>query len=236
MASLPSLHRSSIGPSPRQAALGACGGVSVVFSAAYGAANGLTHRRADIGSAVFDWERAIPFIDWTIVPYLSICVFFAASFFICRDRAELAAHVRRILAVLALSLACYALWPLRFTFERPATSGIPGMLFELLHAFDLPYNRAPSLHVSLVVILWALYGDVLRGAVRWAVGAWFVGIALSVLTTYQHHLIDVPAGALAGACCVWLFPARESLRARLEVIACVCARILKGGRDGVRPA
>ena len=128
--------------------------VSLVFITAYGLANRLTQTRADVGTAVFDWERMIPFVGWTIVPYLSIVVFFAGSFFLCRDREQLRAHVQRLLAVLAISLACFALWPLRFTFERPPTEGVIGALFDLLQMFDLPYNRAPSLHISVLVLLW----------------------------------------------------------------------------------
>lgn len=196
----------------RNAAIVSLALVSFLYCAGYGIANRLTQLRADVGTAVFAWEKSIPFIDWTIVPYLSIVGFFAASFFLCRDREQLRCHVLRALALLALSLACFALWPLRFTFERPVTDGALGMLFDLLQFVDLPYNRAPSMHVSVVVLLWAVYSDHLRGALRIAVGFWFSLIVLSVLTTYQHHVIDVPAGLLAGWCCVRLFP--FTLRAR----------------------
>jgi hypothetical protein len=35
---------------------------------------------------------------------------------------------------------------------------------------------------------------------------WFAVLAVSVLTTYQHHFIDVPTGALLGFLCLWLWP------------------------------
>ena len=32
-----------------------------------------------------------------------------------------------------------------------------GDLFAVLAAFDQPFNQAPSLHIALLVILWALF-------------------------------------------------------------------------------
>jgi membrane-associated phospholipid phosphatase len=138
------------------------------------------------------------------VPYLSICVFFAGSFFVDRDRDALARHAARLLLALALSVACYAAFPLRFMFERPPTTGAIGLMFELLSAVDLPYNRAPSLHISVLVILWVRFAPRLAGGWLIALHLWFTSIALSVLTTYQHHVIDVPAGLLVGWLCIAL--------------------------------
>ena len=36
--------------------------------------------------------------------------------------------------------------------------------------------------------------------------AWFALIGVSVLTTWQHHFIDLPTGALLGFFCLWLWP------------------------------
>ncbi|MBC8057655.1 MAG: hypothetical protein H7Y61_13860 [Rhizobiales bacterium] len=171
---------------------------SFAFTVAYGLANQLTSLRDDVGLGVFAWERAIPFVGWTIVPYLSIIAFFALSFFIDADARSLRRHVVRLLLVLAVSVACYAAFPLRFTFARPETDGAVGLLFDLLGACDLPYNRAPSLHIGVLSVLWARFVPCLQGWPRACLHAWFLLIAVSVLTTYQHHVLDVPAGALLG--------------------------------------
>jgi hypothetical protein len=42
------------------------------FFLSYGTANWLAAQRAEVGSVVFDWEHAIPFLPWTIVPYLIV--------------------------------------------------------------------------------------------------------------------------------------------------------------------
>jgi membrane-associated phospholipid phosphatase len=80
------------------------------------------------------------------------------------------------------------------------------MFFAALTSFDKPFNQAPSLHIALLVILWDLYAGrpgVWRDAM---LHGWSLLIAVSVLTTYQHHFIDIPTGALLGWLCVWLWP------------------------------
>ena len=77
----------------------------------------------------------------------------------------------------------------------------------MLTGFDKPFNQAPSLHIALLVCLWVLFLRRLRGIGRWVLHGWFALIVVSVLTTYQHHFIDVPTGFWVGWICVWLFPA-----------------------------
>jgi hypothetical protein len=105
-----------------------------------------------------------------------------------------------------VAVASFLLLPLRFTFDRPETGGVFGDLFAVLAAFDQPFNQAPSLHVALLVILWVLYARRLHGFWNLLLHAWFALIGVSVLTTWQHHFIDVPTGALLGVFCLWLWP------------------------------
>ena len=89
---------------------------------------------------------------------------------------------------------------------RSFRAASPGFLFEALGAFDKPFNQAPSLHVALLVILWPLYARHVPRFALTPLHAWFALILVSVLTTYQHHFIDVPTGALLGLFCLWLWP------------------------------
>lgn len=175
------------------------------FFASYGLANWLASRRAEVGALAFDWESRIPFLAWTIVPYWSIDFLYAASFFVCASRRELDVHAKRLLLAQVICVACFIAFPLRFGFERPETTGFFGWMFDVLMGFDKPFNQAPSLHIALAVILWLLY---LRHAGRWRclVHGVFGLIVVSVLTTYQHHFVDVPTGLAAGWLCVWLIP------------------------------
>lgn len=177
-----------------------------LFFGTYGFATWVTAQRDDVASLVFDWERYMPFWAWTIVPYWSIDLLYGLSLLLPRNRDELKRHALRLLTAQLIAVSCFLLWPLRFTFPRPELDGVFGWLFAVLAGFDKPFNQAPSLHIALLVVLWVCYARHIQGFWRWLVHGWFALIGVSVLTTYQHHFIDVPTGALAGWLCVWLWP------------------------------
>ena len=200
------------------------------FFATYAFANWLASRHAEVGAVVFEWEKAIPFVAWTIVPYWSIDLCYGLSLLLPRTRHELDAHAKRLLTAQLVSVACFIAFPLKFTFERPTTSGFFGWLFDVLLGFDKPFNQAPSLHISLLVILWSLGLRHVHGRWRIVMHAWALLIALSVLTTFQHHFIDIPTGFLAGALAVLAFPLDppERLRQRDAMRWRIGARYLVG--------
>src|SRR5687767_14427704 len=105
---------------------------SLCFGLLYGLSNHLTSLRDDVGAGVVEWDHAVPFVPWTIVPYLSIVVFFVLSFFVGRSRRGLQLHLSRLTLLMLLALLCYAAFPLRFAFERPPTGDWTAPLFALL--------------------------------------------------------------------------------------------------------
>jgi membrane-associated phospholipid phosphatase len=188
------------------------------FFATYGFATWVTSQRSDVSSLAFEWEQFIPFWPWSIVPYWSIDLLYGLSLLLPRTREALKCHALRLLTAQIISVSCFLLWPLRFSFSQPETHGLFGWLFEVLSGFDQPFNQAPSLHIALLVVLWVCYAQHARGLWRLLLHGWFFLIGLSVLTTYQHHFIDVPTGALAGWLCVWLWPqGRPGMLRRLSL-------------------
>ena len=178
-----------------------------LFFASYGFANWLTAQREDVGSLVFAWESTMPLWPWSIVPYWSIDLLYGLSFLLPATRREMDRHALRLLTTQVICVACFLLWPLRFTFERPELNGFFGWMFDVLMGFDKPFNQAPSLHIALLVVIWVMFARHTRGLLlRGLLHGWMALIGLSVLTTWQHHFIDVPTGALAGWLCVWLWP------------------------------
>jgi len=181
-----------------------------LFFASYGFANWLTAQREDVGSLVFAWESTMPLWPWSIVPYWSIDLLYGLSFLLPATRREMDRHALRLLTAQVICVACFLLWPLRFTFERPELDGFFGWMFDVLMGFDKPFNQAPSLHIALLVVIWVMFARHTRGLLlRGLVHGWMALIGLSVLTTWQHHFIDVPTGILAGWLCVWLWPIED---------------------------
>lgn len=176
------------------------------FFASYGFANSLASQREGVGSIAYPWESAIPFVPWTIVPYWSIDLLYGLSLLICLTRRELDRHAQRLLAVQLVCIAFFIAFPLRFSFDRPVADGMAGALFAALGAFDKPFNQAPSLHIALLVVIWVRLVRHCPRFWRPALHAWMLLIGGSVLTTYQHHFIDIPTGAAVGFAVLWALP------------------------------
>lgn len=179
------------------------------FFIVYGFTNWFTSLRSDVPSLYFPWEQHLPFVPQLMLPYMSIDVFFAASVFVCTTRFELDRHAQRIIAAILISAAGFLLFPLQFSFARPAVDGFNGYLLALLTGFDKPFNQAPSLHISLLMLLWVIYARHLTAPWRHMLHLWFTLIALSVVLVYQHHFIDVATGVAAGMVCLYLLPDGE---------------------------
>ena len=187
------------------------------FFLTYNFANGVASRRAHIPELVFPWERYIPFLAWTILPYWSSDVLYPMSLALCRTRDELDVHGRRLAAIQILAILLFLAFPLCCLFERPAMHGWSGWLFGALLSFDRPYNQAPSLHAAFAMILWTRFQAHTSGVLRQLLAAWFVLLVLSTLTTYQHHFIDVPTGLWAGLLVIAALPERRMAASQIPL-------------------
>ncbi|MBK7952661.1 MAG: phosphatase PAP2/dual specificity phosphatase family protein [Candidatus Accumulibacter sp.] len=176
------------------------------FFLSYGLATWASSQRSDVGSIVFSWERHIPLLPWTILPYWAMDLFYGVSLLLCTTRRQLDTHASRLLLTQLLAVSCFLLFPLRCTFERGEVSGAFGWMFDALMTFDQPYNQAPSLHIALLVVLLEPYLRAVPRACQGLVVATALLIGVSVLTTWQHHFFDIPTGLWLGCLVVWVFP------------------------------
>ncbi|TIV25936.1 MAG: serine/threonine protein phosphatase, partial [Mesorhizobium sp.] len=133
------------------------------FYSTYGFANWLASNRPYVGSIVFSWEHHVPFLAWTIVPYWSINLFYALSLLLNDSTQRVNRLAGRYLTAQVVAVSCFILFPLTATFVRPATTGLPGFMFDVLGGFDKPFNQAPSLHIALLAIIWDHWRQRLSG-------------------------------------------------------------------------
>lgn len=160
---------------------------------------------AGVPSFVFDFEEHIPFIPWTIIPYMTSGFFFCWVFFCCNTKEQLRVLTQRMLFVTIVAGICFLLFPLRFSLPRPETEGfLFKHSFRFLKQFDSPFNQAPSLHITYAFIFWPVFRTFKKG--RNFIMLWLIFLGISTLTTYQHHFIDIITGTLLAHISFIVFP------------------------------
>lgn len=187
-------------------------GLTIFFYISYGFANHFTLWRAENGamipSLMFHWEQYIPLLPWTILPYWIENFLYGLAIILCLNKLQLFTLGKRLLTVQIICVIGFLIYPMEQIniAVRPEMDGFFGFWFTSLTKFDLPYNQAPSLHIALLVILTRFYLERLSNAWRYLIYPLCGLIAISVLTTWQHHFIDIPTGAIAGCVAIWLNP------------------------------
>ena len=174
--------------------------LAFLFFILYGSVNQYTSLGTAPSSFIFEWEKNIPFIEEWIVPYTVIYPMFILAFLLPQSNRELSLLAWRSLVIILFSVLIFLLFPLAFSFQKPETEHFNWFL-EAVKLVDLPYNQAPSLHVSFSVVL--LFSLAKRVKAWWGkalLALLFFTVAISTLFVYQHHFIDVLTGAL-----VWFF-------------------------------
>jgi membrane-associated phospholipid phosphatase len=144
------------------------------------------------------WDAAIPFWAGSILPYTSINLAFVLAFLWCPTERELNRLSIRLLCVQLVAFAFFWFYPLQAGRVRPAIDSQWGQVYQLLSQFDMPLNMLPSLHIGVLCVLWPVVRSRALGHWKKAADAWGFAVAISALTTWQHHLLDVAAGALLG--------------------------------------
>jgi hypothetical protein len=212
-ASHASLHEPRSHANPASSGLRSGGSRSRVPSSCSCTAAAITspRTRGDVPTLMFEWEIHMPFVRELVVPYWSLDLFFCGAFFLCGSKrgAESAheaphrRHHRQRIVLPAVSAEA--------RLPRPEPDGWTAPLFHALYFNDLPYNLAPSLHISLRSLVWVFYGAHLTGWVRTAVKVWFILIG----ALHAARVAASPA-SMSRAVSSWagpsppLFPTRAS--------------------------
>lgn len=160
----------------------------------------LAQQRSGLGSASVSWEAGLPFLPWLVLPYMTSGALFVLSFLLVRGRGQLSALSRRVAFATLVACLIFTVFPLRFELSRPPVdAALPAWLFAQLSLIDRPYNQLPSLHVAYCAIFWPALRTAARASwQRAALAGWLLLVAVSTVFSYQHHVLDVLAGAVLG--------------------------------------
>ncbi len=171
---------------------GAC---DVVF---YGAINRAPLSEPALSPRCFV-DDMVPFWPWSIAPYLVLISLVFVLVPLIHDRVIFVDTMRAFLAAIVVNFAIWMLWPTHL--PRPPDPGdvVFGDLWRWFTAFDHENNALPSGHVTVPVVAVVGFARCHRSA-GVVVVALLLALLPSVLTTQQHTLADVVAGAAtAGA-------------------------------------
>ena len=176
----------------------------------YGTVNAIAEARGVTRCLAAAWELKIPRLNWLVLPYWSVDILLALSPLMAADPDEWRTLLRRLFWAFTAACLIFLIFPFRCAYPRMIPDDWTGPLFALLHATDLPYNQAPSLHVAEAILFAPVYlARISSPGWRTAFIAWLaMGCAATVLT-HQHHLADFVTGAAFGALLLKLIPRRE---------------------------
>lgn len=181
---------------------------SLVFAAVYKLALWYAAGLGHVSSFVFSFEKYIPFLPWTVIPYLSSAAFFVVAFLLIKSKESLRIFLKRVLLMTILAGIFFVFMPLQFSYEKPSVENpILKAGFWLIEDMDDRYNQSPSLHVAFAFAFWTVFRE-LKSAWRTIAAVWLSLVALSTLTTFQHHLIDIFTGSILAHFVFLIFPAQ----------------------------
>ena len=146
-------------------------------------------------------DRWVDFRPEALPIYLSLWLYVSLAPALLKSLRELASFGLAALALSAIGLGIFTLWPTAIPSFDIDWSQHPSIQF--LKTVDVASNACPSLHVAFAVFtaLWLerLLLEMHSGmALRVLNALWCLGILYSTLATRQHVVIDVVAGAALG--------------------------------------
>lgn len=193
---------------------------ALVFGLLYNFAAWCASTLPFVPSFVFDFERNIPFLPLTIIPYMTSGIFFFLVFFWCSNFQQLKVLTKRMLFVTIIAGVFFILFPLKFSFSKPEISNnILKIPYQFLLEFDSPFNQAPSLHIAYAFIFWTIIRN-FTAKWKYFLGFWLILLGISTLTTYQHHLIDVLTGVVLTLISFVVYPLnKENFENRNSIVA-----------------
>ena len=165
-------------------------------------------------------DDAIPFIAWSLIPYLSLYFYYPAGALMSPKD-----DVSRIQMLMLHQVLFLSSWAISIIFiliptkvhirnhipeDVRAGDGFWGFFYgDIMHNTDQPWNAWPSLHIvqSLLIVLMLSHWLKPQQRDKTILALWigWLMLAISVLTTKQHFVFDLVTGIIVALLCwQWL--------------------------------
>jgi hypothetical protein len=182
-------------PTPGRFAAGLSGAlrVSLAFFPVYTGCAAVTAARAGRWHPYADWELAIPFVPFMVVPYLSMFVLFLLPPFQLEEP-ELRALAARLVVASLLGGMVFLAVPAEMGFVPRSDAGMWQPIYSAIYRIDGPFNTVPSFHVIYTTSILLAMIEVATPGLRRVYLAWLVAVCASTVLTHRHHLLDLAGG------------------------------------------
>lgn len=142
----------------------------------------------------FTWELSIPLVDWMILPYLSMNLFFLVPLFFIKTEKISQLSMACIISTISAGLVFY-FYPCQLGFVREVPQNF-SIFYRGLFVVDKPFNLFPSLHITYPILFVIFCYKNFRTISRVLIFLWLIMVMMSIVLTHQHHVLDVIAGIL----------------------------------------
>lgn len=165
-----------------------------LFVSVYGFTNWLALKHTWHFQLYHPAELQIPFIPAFILGYVSLNVLmWIPAFTLSVD--ELHALNRAMAWATVIAGLFFLAMPAPIGFTRTDVTGPFAEMYQKLYHLDEKANTFPSLHITFSLLFVRIILDSIK-KYRPFFWTWFGLIAVSVLLTHQHHLIDILGGVM----------------------------------------
>lgn len=170
-----------------------------LFISVYGFTNWLALRHNYHFQLWMPLELQIPLIPAFILGYFSLNVLmWVPAFTLSVD--ELNALNRAMAWATLIAGLFFLMMPAPIGFIRTDVTGPFASFYQKLYHIDLTANTFPSLHITFSYLFVRIILNSMK-RYHYIFWVWFFVIALSVLLTHQHHLIDIAGGMVLAEIC-----------------------------------
>ncbi|MFA5005960.1 MAG: phosphatase PAP2 family protein [Candidatus Izemoplasmatales bacterium] len=179
---------------------------------------------SDLSVIFLGLNEAVPFLPWTVWPYVIAYPFWILGFFYIGSRDK--TNMYRILLMILVTFTICGLWYLFFQtdvqawretsglFARdPSTFTLSESLTYWIYAAAGPRNANPSMHclMSWLVILGARLDKKMPKPAKIAIWVLGIAICISTQTLKQHYVIDLITGIALPEAAFWLLKGSKAV-------------------------